>query len=105
MTDDAARDTRNAIQPSFLNHKNKKHVKKLSRRAQSRKGWDSLTPLVLSTEKRTHNMLDTAFEALKKFDWGSDLATLAPIEDAVIAAHEKPDARQELENRLIAAIN
>ena len=50
-------------------------------------------------------MLDMAFEALKKFDYGSDLATLAPIEDAVIAAHGKPDAGKELEGRLIAALN
>ena len=50
-------------------------------------------------------MLDNAFEALKKFDYGSDLAALAPIEDAVIAAHGKPDAGKELEGRLIAALN
>ena len=49
-------------------------------------------------------MLDNAFEALKKFDYGSDLAALAPIEDAVIAAHGKPDAGKELEGRLIAAL-
>jgi HEAT repeat protein len=49
-------------------------------------------------------MLDTAFEALKTFDWGTDLAVVAPIEDASIAAHDKPEARQDLENRLIAAL-
>ena len=49
-------------------------------------------------------MLDTAFEALKKFDWGSDLAALNPIEDAAIAAHEKPEAGKELESRLVAAL-
>ena len=49
-------------------------------------------------------MLDTAFEALKKFDWGSDLAALNPIEDAAIAAHDKPEVRQDLENPLIAAL-
>src|SRR5262245_32238081 len=49
-------------------------------------------------------MLDTAFEALTKFDWGTNLAALAPIEDAVIASHDKPDERQQLENRLIAAL-
>lgn len=49
-------------------------------------------------------MLDNAFDALKKFDWGSDLATLSPIEDAVIAAHGKADASQEIEARLVAAL-
>ena len=49
-------------------------------------------------------MLDNAFEALTKFDWGTDLAALAPIEDAVISSHGKPDDRQQLENRLIAAL-
>ena len=49
-------------------------------------------------------MLDTAFEALKKFDWGSDLAALNPIEDAVIAAHDKPETGQDVEKRLIAAL-
>jgi HEAT repeat protein len=50
-------------------------------------------------------MLDAAFENLKTFDWGSDLATLAPIEEAAIAVHGKNDARQDLEDRLIAALN
>ena len=49
-------------------------------------------------------MLDTAFEALKKLDWGSDLAALNPIEDAAIAAHEKPEIGKELESRLAAAL-
>ena len=30
-------------------------------------------------------MLDNAFEALKNFDWGTDLGALAPIEDAAVA--------------------
>lgn len=49
-------------------------------------------------------MLDTAFEALKKFDWGSDLGALAPIEDAITAAHGKPETGKEIETRLIAAM-
>jgi HEAT repeat protein len=49
-------------------------------------------------------MLDTAFEALKTFDWGTDLAVVAPIEEAVTAAHGKPDLSQELESRLVAAL-
>lgn len=50
-------------------------------------------------------MLDTAFAALLKFDWGTNLAELAPIEDAVVAAHGKPAIRQQLEDRLIAALS
>jgi len=50
-------------------------------------------------------MLDAAFEALKTFDWGTDLAVVAPIEDAATAAHDKPELRRDLENRLIAALN
>src|SRR6185503_3169302 len=49
-------------------------------------------------------MLDNAFEALNKLDWGSDLSPLAPIEDAVVASHDKPDDREQLESRLIAAL-
>lgn len=49
-------------------------------------------------------MLDTAFDALKKFDWGSDLGALAPIEDAITAALGKPEAGKEIETRLIAAM-
>ncbi|HET6326648.1 MAG TPA: HEAT repeat domain-containing protein [Planctomycetaceae bacterium] len=49
-------------------------------------------------------MLADAFEALKKFDWGTDLNTLSPIEDAVIVAHGDAAANQDLENRLIAAL-
>jgi HEAT repeat protein len=49
-------------------------------------------------------MLADAFEALKKFDWGTNLAVLSPIEDAVIAAHTDPAVSQDLEGRLIAAL-
>ena len=49
-------------------------------------------------------MLDSAFEALKKFDWGTDLALVTPIEDAVAAAHGKPDDRKQLETRLLATL-
>jgi HEAT repeat protein len=49
-------------------------------------------------------MLDNAFEALAKLDWGSDLSALAPIEDAVVATHDKPDERKQLESRLVAAL-
>jgi HEAT repeat protein len=49
-------------------------------------------------------MLDTAFETLKKFDWGSDLAALAPIEEAVTASHGNQDLHRDLENRLCEAL-
>lgn len=49
-------------------------------------------------------MLDNAFEALLKFDRGADLAVLAPIEDAIAAAHGKPEETQQLEKRLVAAL-
>lgn len=50
-------------------------------------------------------MLANAFEALKTFDWGTDLNALNPIEDATIAAHGNAGAGQDIENRLIAALN
>lgn len=49
-------------------------------------------------------MLDTAFEALKTFDWGTDLAAVAPIEEAVVAANGNPEIRKDLESRLTAAL-
>ena len=49
-------------------------------------------------------MLDAAFEALKQYDWGTDKAPLNPIEEAVTATYGKADARQDLENRLLAAL-
>jgi HEAT repeat protein len=49
-------------------------------------------------------MLDDAFEALKTYDWGTDRAPVAPIEAAVAAAHGKPADREDLEKRLLAAL-
>jgi HEAT repeat protein len=49
-------------------------------------------------------MLADAFEALKKFDWGTDLSVLSPIDDAAVTAHGDPAVSQELENRLLAAL-
>ncbi|HUE17065.1 MAG TPA: HEAT repeat domain-containing protein [Planctomycetaceae bacterium] len=49
-------------------------------------------------------MLADGLEALKKFDWGTDLTALAPIEDATVAAHGNPNVSQDLENHLIAAL-
>ena len=47
-------------------------------------------------------MLDDAFEALKKYDWGTDRAPVAPIEAAVTASHGKAGDREDLEKRLLA---
>jgi HEAT repeat protein len=49
-------------------------------------------------------MLDQAFEALKKHDWGTDLKALAPIDEAVIATGKDAAARKELEGRLAAVL-
>jgi HEAT repeat protein len=49
-------------------------------------------------------MLADAFEALKKFDWGTDISVLSPIDDAAVAAHGDPAVAQDLENRLLAAL-
>ncbi len=49
-------------------------------------------------------MLDEAFAALKQYDWGTDRAPLAPIEDAVAASYDQAEVRRDLEGRLIAAL-
>ena len=49
-------------------------------------------------------MLDTAFEALKTYDWGTDMSVLAPIEDAATKTSSDPAIRTDLEKRLIAAL-
>ena len=49
-------------------------------------------------------MLDQAFEALKKYDWGTDTKVIKPIDDAVIAAHGDVKAGKELETRLNAVL-
>jgi HEAT repeat protein len=49
-------------------------------------------------------MLNEAFEALKKYDWGTDRAPLAPIEDAVAACHGNEADRKDLEGRLLEAL-
>jgi len=49
-------------------------------------------------------MLDDAFDALKKYDWGTDRTPVAPIEAAVTAAHGKAEVRENLEQRLLAAL-
>jgi HEAT repeat protein len=49
-------------------------------------------------------MLDEAFATLKQYDWGSDMAPLAPIEDAIAASKDQADVRRDLEERLIATL-
>lgn len=49
-------------------------------------------------------MLDQAFEALKTFDWGSDVKTLAPIDEAIVASQGDAAARSELEDKLAAVL-
>ncbi len=49
-------------------------------------------------------MLDQAFESLKKFDFGTPISELQAIEDAMVAAHSDAAVRQELKQRLIAAL-
>jgi HEAT repeat protein len=50
-------------------------------------------------------MLDQAFEALKKYDYGTPISELQAIEDAVVASHTDAAVRQDLEKRLIAALD
>lgn len=50
-------------------------------------------------------MLDQAFVALQKFNWGTPLSEVAGIEDAVVAAHTDAALRKDLEQRLIAVLS
>src|SRR5262245_38317273 len=45
-------------------------------------------------------MLNDAFNALKAYDWGTELSSLAPIEAAVRAVRGKTAAGEDLEKRL-----
>lgn len=49
-------------------------------------------------------MLSSAFEALKTYDWGTDRAVLAPIDEAVISTRDDEGARRELEATLAAVL-
>ena len=49
-------------------------------------------------------MLDEAFATLKQYDWGSDMAPLAQIEEAVAMSYGQADVRRDLESRLIAIL-
>jgi hypothetical protein len=48
--------------------------------------------------------LDNAFNTLKTYDWGADLAVLKPINDAIIATQSDAAARKALEKRLVDAL-
>lgn len=49
-------------------------------------------------------MLADAFEALKRYDWGTDLTALEPIDDATVALRGSSHADPEIENQLLAAL-
>lgn len=49
-------------------------------------------------------MLDKAIEALKTYDWGVDPAVLKPIDEAIVTTHGNAAGRNDLETRLIAAL-
>lgn len=49
-------------------------------------------------------MLDQAFESLKKYDWGTPINEVVPIDDAVAASHKDAALRKDLEQRLLAAL-
>lgn len=49
-------------------------------------------------------MLNEAFDSLKKYDWGTDRAPLAPIEDAVAASYGNAAERKDLERRLLKSL-
>lgn len=46
-------------------------------------------------------MLNEAFESLKVYDWGTDRAPLAPIDDAVAASHGNAAVRAGIESQLL----
>jgi HEAT repeat protein len=50
-------------------------------------------------------MLDQAFDALKKYDWGVDPKVLAPIDDACVKTHGDAAARKDLESKLAALLD
>jgi HEAT repeat protein len=50
-------------------------------------------------------MLDQAFDALKKYDWGTDPKLLQPIDEAVVKTHGDAAARKDLESRLGALLS
>jgi HEAT repeat protein len=51
------------------------------------------------------DMLDEALQALKTYDWGTDLATLKAIDDEIVTTHGDPSARGKLESRLLEILS
>ncbi len=49
--------------------------------------------------------VDSAFDALKTYDWGADRAALNPIDQAIIATHGDAAARKALEKRLVDTLS
>lgn len=49
-------------------------------------------------------MNETAFDALKTYDWGVDPKVLQPLTDAIVTTHGDAAARLELETRLAAVL-
>lgn len=49
-------------------------------------------------------MNETAFDALKTYDWGVDPKVLQPLNDAIVTTHGDAAARLELETRLAAVL-
>jgi HEAT repeat protein len=49
-------------------------------------------------------MLNQAFEALNKFDYGHPLSDVQAIDDAIVASHTNTDVREDLQQRLIAVL-
>ncbi len=50
-------------------------------------------------------MLSEAFEELNKFDWGTDKAPLAIIDDAIAQSHGNTTARKDIERQLLKALD
>ncbi|TWT79082.1 hypothetical protein CA13_04790 [Planctomycetes bacterium CA13] len=50
-------------------------------------------------------MLDQALEALKTYDWGSDLAPVKAIDEAILSSADDGAARSELEKALAAVLD
>jgi HEAT repeat protein len=49
-------------------------------------------------------MLDQAFDALKKLDWGADLKPLEAIDAAIVASQKDTAVQKDLESRLLAVL-
>jgi len=49
--------------------------------------------------------IETPLEMLKSYDWGSDLAPVKKLDDAILASKTEVAARSELETQLIAVLD